>query len=115
MTEELVLGFAGYTYRDLFEPLRLAALAADFEAWFKSRDAAAHEKFAAYRSVKGAGMKPEEISEALLAAAPHVSGFVAKLFQVEGELAQIRAGSQERTPLWRFKREFAKKRVLGKE
>lgn len=115
MTEELVLGFAGYTYSDLFQPLRLASLAKDFEQWFKSRDEAAHAKFDAYRAVKGAGMKPEEISEALLAAAPHVSGFVAKLFGVEGELSKIRAGAQERTPLWRFKRDFAKKRVLSKE
>lgn len=115
MTDELVLGFAGYTYSDLFEPARLAALATDFEVWFKSRNPEAHTKFDAYRNVKGAGMKPEEISEALLAAAPQVSGFVAKLFGVEAELAVIRAGTQERTPLWRFKQDFAKKRVLGKE
>ncbi|MEO8874388.1 MAG: FAD-dependent oxidoreductase, partial [Polyangiaceae bacterium] len=115
MTEELVLGFAGYTYSDLFEPKRLADLASEFERWFASRSPESHEKFSAYRSVKGEGMKPEAVSEALLAAAPHVSSFVAKLFGVEAELAVIRAATQERTPLWRFKQDFAKKRVLGKE
>ncbi|HEX7663683.1 MAG TPA: pyridine nucleotide-disulfide oxidoreductase, partial [Polyangiaceae bacterium] len=115
MTHELVLGFEGYTYPDLFKPERLASLAADFEKFFTARAPEAHAKFDAYRKVKGEGMKPEEVSEALLAAAPHVSSFVAKLFGVEAELAKIHAATHERKPLWTFKRDFAKKRVLSKE
>ncbi len=35
-------------------------------------------------------MSPEAVSEALLAAAPHVSAFAAKLFGVENELGALR-------------------------
>ncbi|MEO8800176.1 MAG: pyridine nucleotide-disulfide oxidoreductase, partial [Polyangiaceae bacterium] len=110
-----VLGFEGYSYPDLFAPVRLAALANEFEKWFLARAPEAHAQFAAYRKVKGEGMKPEDVSEALIAAAPHVSSFVGKLFGVEAELAKIHAATHERKPLWSFKRDFAKKRVLSKE
>jgi hypothetical protein len=57
-------------------------------------------------------MTPEETSVAVLAAAPYVSRFVGKLFGVEAELASIAEATGERGPLWAFKAQFAKKRVL---
>jgi NADPH-dependent glutamate synthase beta subunit-like oxidoreductase/NAD(P)H-flavin reductase len=109
---ELVLGIAGYSYADLFEPARLAALNETFEAWFKDTAPDAHKAFDAYRTTKGEGMTPVARSEALLAAAPFVSAFVGKLFNVESELLTLRHGATDRAPLWRFKSEFVKKRVL---
>jgi NADPH-dependent glutamate synthase beta subunit-like oxidoreductase/NAD(P)H-flavin reductase len=106
------LGVAGFSFGDLFEPSRLADLSGEFEAWFAARAPGDHERFAAYRACRGAGMSPEAVSEALLAAAPHVSAFVGKLFGVEAELDTLRTEVHDRDPLWRFKRDFAKKRVL---
>ena len=51
-------------------------------------------------------------SEALLAAAPFVGRFVGKLFGVEKELHGFRDVVRRNDPLWRFKKDFAKKRVL---
>ena len=109
------LGIPGFSFGDLFEPARLAELHAEFESWFAARAPADHARFAAYRACKGVGMAPEAVSEALLGAAPHVSAFVGRLFGVERELDALRTEVHDRDPLWRFKRDFAKKRVLRPE
>jgi hypothetical protein len=109
---ERPLGIPGFSFGDLFDAERLAALHGEFEAWFRARAPEDHARFDAYRACKGAGMTPEAVSEALLAAAPHVSAFVGKLFDVEAEMEALRGHVHDRDPLWRFKRDFAKKRVL---
>ncbi|MGO9712893.1 MAG: FAD-dependent oxidoreductase [Polyangiaceae bacterium] len=106
------LGIPGFSFGDLFEPSRLADLHGEFESWFAAHAPADHARFAAYRACKGVGMTPEAVSEALLGAAPHVSAFVGRLFGVERELDALRKDVHDRDPLWRFKRDFAKKRVL---
>ncbi|WP_394830915.1 FAD-dependent oxidoreductase [Pendulispora rubella] len=110
---ELTLGIPGFAYEDLFDPARLADLHTAFEADFAARAPEAHAQFDAYRRVRGEGMTPEQRSEALLAAAPHFSSFVGRLFGVEAELARLRDEVASHGPLWKFKHEFAKKRVLG--
>ncbi|MFO0671783.1 MAG: FAD-dependent oxidoreductase [Polyangiaceae bacterium] len=110
---ELVLGVSGYAFHDLFDPMRLSALHADFDAWFKKTAPEAYATFDAYRASRGEGMTPQAKSEALLAAAPFVSAFVGRLFNVEAELLALRNAAQDRAPLWRFKRDIAKKRILG--
>ncbi|MDF2694808.1 MAG: Glutamate synthase small chain, partial [Labilithrix sp.] len=68
--------------------------------------------YEAYRACQGDGMKPEEVSTALLATAPFVSAFVGRLFGVEKEMRELASEVKDRSPLWKFKAEFAKKRVL---
>ncbi|CAN5180203.1 FAD-dependent oxidoreductase [soil metagenome] len=110
--DDLTLGIPGFRFPDLFDPARLADLHAVYDRFFAARSADDYAAFEAYRARGGAGMTPEAISEALLAAAPHVSAFLAQLFSVENEQSALRTEVGERDPLWRFKREFAKKRVL---
>jgi hypothetical protein len=110
--EALVLGITGFSYADLHEPERLADLHALFERETQAADPEAFAAFAAYRACKGEGMTAEAVSTALLGLAPHVSRFVAKLFNVGGEVAGYRDDVSGRKPLWSFKREFVKKRVL---
>jgi NADPH-dependent glutamate synthase beta subunit-like oxidoreductase len=57
-------------------------------------------------------MKPEAVSEALLAAAPHLSRFVAKLFRVEAESAALVQAAKDRHCVFEFKGLFAKKRLF---
>ena len=108
---ELMLGIAGYRYEDLFVPERLRDLSASFDAYFKERSPEAFATFDAYRREPGA-LADKDKSEALIAAAPWVSAFVARLFNVEADVAALTQAAQDRAPLWRFKQEFAKKRVL---
>jgi hypothetical protein len=109
---ELELGEAGFTYPDLFDPARLAELTDRFDAYFLGADADAFARFAAYRKTGGQGVKPEEVSEVLLAVAPHVSRFVARLFLVEAETGTRIREAKERSSLWHFKKEFVKKRLF---
>ncbi|MFO0551684.1 MAG: FAD-dependent oxidoreductase [Polyangiaceae bacterium] len=109
---ELVLGVPGFTYPDLFDPSRLAALTKVFDSELAT---AAPEAFAAlekYRACKGEGMEATAVSNVLLAVAPHVSRFVAKLFSIEDEVAALVDDTESRKPLWDFKRDVVKKRVL---
>src|SRR4051794_5643599 len=103
---------SGFVYRDLFSPERLADLYGVFCADLKSRAADVAASYEAYRTCQGAGMTPEQVSIVLLAVAPYVSEFVGRLFGVEKELAGLAAEVKDRSPLWRFKSDFAKKRVL---
>ncbi len=108
----LRLGEPGFSYGDLFEPSRLADLSSRFDTWFEAEDAAAFARFSAYRACKGQGMKAEAVSEALLAAAPFVARFVARLFGVEAEAKAIADAAKAREDLWRFKKEVSKKRLF---
>jgi NADPH-dependent glutamate synthase beta subunit-like oxidoreductase/NAD(P)H-flavin reductase len=109
---DLRLAEPGFTYADLFAPERLAELTARFEEYFRAADPSAHARFDAYRACKGEGMKPDAVSEALLAGAPHLARFVARLFGVEREAQALMDGAKGRGPLWAFKKEFAKKRLF---
>src|SRR5580700_10530405 len=108
----MALGIAGFTYADLYDPARLRDLLAVFDEFFA---AAAPERFAQfeeYRARKGQGMTPLQQSEALLAAAPIVGRFVGRLFAVEKDLDRLREEVRRNDPLWRFRKDFVKKRVL---
>ena len=106
------LGVAGFTYRDLYDPAKLRELYDEFDRWFLAESPAHHGRFAEYRACLGEGMTPLARSEALLAAAPYVGRFVGKLFGVDHELQGFREIVRRNDPLWRFKKDFAKKRVL---
>ncbi len=109
---ELELGIPGFAYADLFAADRLAELDALFLADLEKHAPDAAKKLLAFRASAGQGMKAEDVSDALLAAAPHVSRFVARLFRVEAETEKLREATGERKVLWRAKREFVKKRVF---
>jgi NADPH-dependent glutamate synthase beta subunit-like oxidoreductase/NAD(P)H-flavin reductase len=117
MTEPLAsptmpLGIEGFTYADLHEPAKLRALHDLFDRWFAGQAPEPHAQLAAYRACKGEGMTPVERSDALLAAAPFVGHFVGRLFGIEKEAEHFREMVRRDDPLWRFKKEFGKKRVL---
>jgi hypothetical protein len=106
------LGIDGFTYADLHDPARLHALHDLFDGWFAAEAPGPHAQFAAYRASKGEGMTPVACSDALLAAAPYVGHFVGRLFGIEKEAEHFREMVRRDDPLWRFKKEFGKKRVL---
>ncbi len=106
------LGIEGFRYADLHDPRRLAELERSFDRWFAAASPEHHARFQAYRACKGVGMPAPAQSEALLVAAPYVGRFVGKLFRVEAELEAFRESVHKDDPLWRFRKDFAKKRVL---
>jgi NADPH-dependent glutamate synthase beta subunit-like oxidoreductase/NAD(P)H-flavin reductase len=101
-----------FRYADLYDPARLAELLDAFDRWFRAASPEHFAQFDAYRSCKGEGMPAPKQSEALLVAAPYVGRFIGKLFRIEAELEAFRDSVRKDDPLWRFRKDFAKKRVL---
>jgi NADPH-dependent glutamate synthase beta subunit-like oxidoreductase/NAD(P)H-flavin reductase len=108
---ELVLGLSGFAYADLYEPAGLRRLHERFLQDLEARDATAFATFERYRSAKGEGFGPKETSEAILAAAPHLGRFLGELFGVQRELEALERATAHESVLWRFKKEFGKKRA----
>jgi NADPH-dependent glutamate synthase beta subunit-like oxidoreductase/NAD(P)H-flavin reductase len=108
----LPLGIDGFTYADLYDASKLSELLGVFDRWFAATAPDARAQFEAYRVSKGEGMTGVQRSEALLAAAPFVGRFVGTLFKVDAELEAFRESVRRNDPIWRFRKDFAKKRVL---
>ncbi len=106
------LGIDGFTYADLYDAGKLGRLLTVFDDWFAQTAPGPRAQFEAYRSSKGEGMTGLQKSEAILAAAPFVGRFVGKLFGVEAQLEAFRDEVRKNDPVWRFRKDFAKKRVL---
>ena len=114
MGPELHLGVPGFAYADLYEPSGLRRLHDAFLAFLKLRDPSAFERFESYRvCVQANDVKAtaKDTSEAILAAAPHLSAFVGELFGVQKELRALERETAQESGLWRFKKHFGKKRV----
>src|SRR6185503_9314658 len=104
------LGF-GIRFSDLYEREGLLCVDAAFLAFLKEIDGALAERLAAARSQPPSG-KPE--SDLLVALAPHVEDFLAKLFRIEAEAQALAARHHELAPLYSVKRLFVQRRALHK-
>jgi len=108
----MALGIEGFTYADLYDPARLRELHAVFDRIFAAEAPEPFAQFDAYRTSRAQGMTALQQSEALLAAAPHVGRFLGRLFGVEKDLETFQDAVRKDDPLWRFRKDFVKKRVL---
>jgi NADPH-dependent glutamate synthase beta subunit-like oxidoreductase/NAD(P)H-flavin reductase len=105
------LGVEGFTYGDLHRPARLRALAEAFYAEVESSDAALHAALAGYVGSRGENLKGTKAeSELLIAAAPHLSRFVARLFRIEPERERLAESIRAQDPVFQFK-QFVQRRA----
>src|ERR1700759_841457 len=102
--DDFRLGVEGFTYGDLYRPERLRALAEAFYAEVERTDAALHASLAEYVASRGENLKGTKAeSELLIAAAPHLSRFVARLFRIEREREELAGSIREQDPVFQFK------------
>src|SRR5215207_6149520 len=112
LSADFPLGIEGFTYGDLYRPARLRALAEAFYAEVEREDAALHASLAEYVAARGENLKGTRAeSELLIAAAPHLSRFVARLFGVERERERLAAGIRAQDPVFQFK-QFVQRRAM---
>src|SRR5215207_7782956 len=105
------LGVEGFTYGDLYRPGRLRALAEAFYAEVGRADAALHDALAEYVASRGENLKGTKAeSDLLIAAAPHLSRFVARLFRIETERERLAEGIRAQDPVFQFK-QFVQRRA----
>ncbi len=102
-----------FTYADLYRPERLRDLANLFYAELSRAEPDVHKRLMEYVAARGAGFEQKAESEILIAAAPHLSRFVAQLFGVERERASQIESVREQDSIWSFKF-FIARRALKK-
>jgi NADPH-dependent glutamate synthase beta subunit-like oxidoreductase/NAD(P)H-flavin reductase len=107
------LGIDGFSYADLYRPERLRDLTDIFYAELAEAEPELHRTLVEYVEARGAGYEQKAESEILIAAAPYLSGFVARMFDAERERTRQIESVQEQDPIWAFK-SFVARRALKK-
>ena len=108
----LNLGF-GQSFAGLYDRESLRALDAAFLAFLAEADTALQARLLAAREAPGQLAANEE-SELLVALAPHLEDFLARLFRIETEVQALAARHDELAPLYSVKRLFVQRRALHK-
>jgi NADPH-dependent glutamate synthase beta subunit-like oxidoreductase/NAD(P)H-flavin reductase len=105
------LGIEDFTYGDLYRPLRLRALAETFYAEVGRLDPSLHASLMEYIAARGENLKGTKAeSDLLIAAAPHLSRFIARLFGIERERDALAASVRAQDPVFQFK-QFVQRRA----
>jgi len=102
----------GLHFEDLYRDDGLARVDAAFLDWLDRLDASLGGRLRAARASQGLAYRDE--AELLIALAPTVDAFVAQLFGIEEELADLRERHSELAPLYRVKWKFVKRQALLK-
>jgi NADPH-dependent glutamate synthase beta subunit-like oxidoreductase/NAD(P)H-flavin reductase len=98
-------------FEDLYEREGLLRVDAAFLGFLGEGDTALRDRLVAARSAPPAG-KAE--SDLLIAVAPHLEDFLARLFGIEAEAQALAARHDELAPLYSVKRLFVQRRALHK-
>jgi NADPH-dependent glutamate synthase beta subunit-like oxidoreductase/NAD(P)H-flavin reductase len=102
---QLKLGVPGYSYSDLYDPLRLKNLFTDFNSSLEQTNPEIYAEYLAYHDCQGEGMSPEAISDVLVKTSPYVSNFICRLFQIDAEQKNQRETTQtEMETIFGFKK-----------
>ncbi|MGH8746990.1 MAG: hypothetical protein ACREUK_10935, partial [Burkholderiales bacterium] len=106
----LRLGF-GIGFLDLYDRQALRALDGTFLDFLGEADASLRNRLAAARNATD-GLTAKDESELLIALAPHLDDFIARLFGIEAEVQALAARHHELAPLYSVKRLFVQRRAL---
>ena len=104
------LGF-GVRFNDLYEREGLLRVDAAFLRFLGEADTALRDRLTAGRSNS---QKGRDESDLLVALAPHVEDFLARLFGIEAEACALAERHNELAPLYSVKRLFVQRRALHK-
>jgi NADPH-dependent glutamate synthase beta subunit-like oxidoreductase/NAD(P)H-flavin reductase len=105
------LGLPDFTFADLHLPERLAALHTRFADEVRGLEPELWARWEAHRAAPAA-LGPIDQSALLVALAPHVSRFVARLFAVGDEADRLVEATRAYDDLFRFKIDFVRRRAL---
>jgi len=108
----LRLGIAGFTYPDLYKSERLRVLLAVFDREVETLNPELFSKWDAYRQSPGEPRSSVEVSALLVSMAGYVSQFLTRLFRIETEVERLAAATSDQNPIFRFKIDFVRRRVL---
>ena len=101
----------GLQFDDLYAREGLLRLDVEFLKFLGEVDSALQGKLLSARENLPTGKSESEL---LVALAPHVEDFIARLFGIEAEARTLAAKHNELAPLWSVKRLFVQRRALHK-
>jgi NADPH-dependent glutamate synthase beta subunit-like oxidoreductase/NAD(P)H-flavin reductase len=105
----LSLGIEGFTYPDLYEPLRLKELAECFYKEVETDDPELGRQYTDY--LRGNTLSAVDESNLIVKLAPYLGRFVARLFQIENFTKTEREKADAVKPIFQFKKNFMIKRA----
>lgn len=106
----LSLGIEGFNYSDIFKPGRLRDLSAAFHQFLQERSPDAKKELDHY--FKEGESDSSREGDILLNCAPHLSEFIAELFGIKRELAELNNTYLSKKETFRFKNLIIKRDVL---
>ena len=107
------LGLAGFKFSDLYDAGKLKEIAEIFYAEVQTKEPILHEALTKYVRARGQGYEKRVESKILTDAAPHLSEFVARLFNVVAERENLLRVINEQDPIWSYKF-FVQRRAFKK-
>ncbi|HEX9929264.1 MAG TPA: FAD-dependent oxidoreductase [Pyrinomonadaceae bacterium] len=107
------LGISSFSYADLYKPERLRELAETFYDEIKQENAELHSALMQYIAARGANYEQKVESKILTDAAPYLSNFIARLFNIEPRRESLVQSVKEQDPVWQFKF-FIQRRAIKK-
>ena len=110
--QHLSLGF-GFSFNDLYDRDGLVRLDAAFLDFLGDGDTALRAQLEAAR-LPAAGLAGKAQSELLIALAPHLEDFLARLFGIETQVQALSERHHELAPLYSCKRLFVQRRAMAK-
>ena len=103
----------GFEFPDLYANAGLARLDAAFCAWLSQTDAALADRLASARAAPDAlGRRGE--SELLIALAPHVEDWLARLFHVDEEVEALQRAQNALAPIFACKRQVVQRKAMNR-
>jgi NADPH-dependent glutamate synthase beta subunit-like oxidoreductase/NAD(P)H-flavin reductase len=102
--QEISFGIKGFTYPDLYDPLRLKVLAEYFFKEVETADPGLGRQYAEYRN--GNSILSVDESNLIVKLAPHLGRFIAQLFQIEQSTEADRKKVESAEPIFQFKKKF---------
>ena len=97
------LGIEGFRFSDLFDAVKLAELTEVFHSFLHEREPVVADALKKYTSQRGIGFEKRAASKILTDAAPFLSEFVAKMFRIEPDRAELEKEILVQNPIWRYK------------
>ena len=97
------LGISGFRFSDLFDTARLSDLSHAFYAEIADKEPVLHDALRKYIDARGVGFEKRVASKILTDAAPFLSEFVARLFGIGKERAEVEREILRQNPIWRYK------------
>jgi len=105
----VALGIDGFSFSDLYEPRRLRDLHEAFWNFADARNPGVSGRFAA---VRNDSLKKPDVSEVLVEVAGLVGEFVARLFDIEAAVRDLRDDTAQLEKIFQFKQDFLRTRVF---